>query len=164
MSLAELVRWTAQSLRSDAPSIFEEVRLRVQVPESLRVEADPSMLRHVLVNLLFHGAVHAGTEGDVVVSAAPAEDDPAAVRIRVFSSGPALEAEAERRAFEPFFATRAGGSGLGRAVVRRLVEEQHGRVAIDHDVAAGLSLSVWLLRGRAADAALPTPAAPRGGT
>ncbi|MEO0325722.1 MAG: HAMP domain-containing sensor histidine kinase [Myxococcota bacterium] len=142
--------------------MFEEVELRVEVPETLAVEADPGMLRHVLVNLLFHGAVHAGPgHRVVVVSAAPDEADAAAVRIRVRSSGAALGAEAKRRAFEPFFATRAGGSGLGLAVVRRLVEEQHGRVAIDHDVAEGLSVSVWLLcAGGPAEAASPGPARP----
>ena len=140
------------------PASAKGVDLRVEMPEALLVEADPGMLRHVLVNLLFHGAVHAGGAGEVVVRAAPCEADEGAVRVRVQSSGPVLEAEARARVFEPFFATRAGGSGLGLAVVKRLVEEQHGRVVLDSDAGEGVSFSLWLLRGGA-----PSPGATRGG-
>ncbi|MEM1413891.1 MAG: PAS domain-containing sensor histidine kinase [Myxococcota bacterium] len=153
--LAELARWSAESLVNDTPSVSEGVQIAIEVAEDVLVEADPGMLRHVLLNLLLHGCVHAGPGGKVVVSAAPDARDPEAVRLRVRSSGPSYDAETERRVFEPFYSARGGGSGLGLAVVQRLVEEQNGRVALDHDVESGVSISAWLLRATQRAETLP---------
>jgi signal transduction histidine kinase len=65
------------------------------------------------------------------------------VRVRVANDGDSLLEEVAARVFEPFFTTKATGSGLGLAVVRRLIEDQGGRVTLDRDQ-PGVSFSIWL--------------------
>jgi signal transduction histidine kinase len=52
------------------------------------------------------------------------------MRVIVEDDGPGMSEEVLRRSAEPFFTTRANGSGLGLALVRALVEECGGNVRI----------------------------------
>ena len=56
--------------------------------------------------------------------------DGTTVDIHIANDGPGLEPQVAVRVFEPFFSTRPSGSGLGLAVVRRLVEDQGGGVEL----------------------------------
>jgi signal transduction histidine kinase len=67
------------------------------------------------------------------------------VRVRVGDSGPGIAADAMEHIFDPFFTRRAGGSGLGLALVQRAVEAHGGVVYIDetrpfHPTGAALTL------------------------
>jgi signal transduction histidine kinase len=46
--------------------------------------------------------------------------------------------------FEPFFTTRAQGTGLGHAVVKRIVEEHRGRIFVDSATGRGTSFIIEL--------------------
>src|SRR5204863_7672318 len=49
-----------------------------------------------------------------------------AARVSVRDDGPGLSAEIRARLFEPGMSTKAGGWGIGLALARRIVEQQHG--------------------------------------
>jgi signal transduction histidine kinase len=53
------------------------------------------------------------------------------VGIEIEDSGPGLDSEARARAFEPFFSTKTGGSGLGLALVRKIAEDHGGGASIE---------------------------------
>ena len=59
-----------------------------------------------------------------------AERDGGAVRIRVADTGAGMDAEALARAFEPYFSTKASGTGLGLPIAKRNVELNGGTIAI----------------------------------
>ena len=88
--------------------------------------ADPDILRAALLNLTMNACQASGKSGvDLHVAA-----DNGTCRIAVRDRGPGIPADVRDRLFEPFFTTREGGTGLGLAVVQRLLELQGGEVVL----------------------------------
>ncbi|MBN1808041.1 MAG: PAS domain S-box protein [Planctomycetes bacterium] len=102
--------------------------LEVDAPFDLTVRLDPDHLRQILLNLGLN-ALQAGA-GKVVLSARSTGTDGAGI-VEVADDGPGMDRDVLKRIFEPFFTTRTGGTGLGCAVVRKMVEDQGGRVEVD---------------------------------
>jgi signal transduction histidine kinase len=93
------------------------------------VRGEERLLRRALRNLLENARRYGG--GEIRVDL---EDKAAAgVEIRVSDNGPGVPEAYRERIFEPFFrlpghAERAGGVGLGLALVRQIIERHHGRI------------------------------------
>jgi signal transduction histidine kinase len=55
-----------------------------------------------------------------------------------------IPTELLHRVFEPFFTTKAQGTGLGLAVVRRILEEHQGDIAVDSAPGRGTTFTIRL--------------------
>ena len=66
--------------------------------------------------------------------------------LEVSDDGVGMDAETVKRAFEPFFTTwsDAGGTGLGLAVVKSIVADHGGTVAVESEPAKGARFAVQL--------------------
>ncbi|HSG82349.1 MAG TPA: HAMP domain-containing sensor histidine kinase [Gemmatimonadota bacterium] len=115
----------------------------VRVPADLAVLADPAALRQVLLNLLLNAfaACAASPGAAVTLEAARSGRE---VEIRVKDTGVGMDGETLRRAAEPFFTTRADGSGLGIYLARTLTERMAGRMVIRSQAGAGTQVAVIL--------------------
>jgi signal transduction histidine kinase/DNA-binding response OmpR family regulator/HAMP domain-containing protein len=109
--------------------------LRLDMPEPLPpVEADADRLRQVLMNLLSN-AVKFSPHGGAVTVGARHEGDH--IRLWVADRGVGIPAEALPQLFSKFFRVdnqetrRVGGTGLGLALVKEIVEAHHGRVWVE---------------------------------
>lgn len=67
-----------------------------------------------------------------------------AIRISIRDNGPGLDAAARERIFEPFFTTKTQGTGLGMAIVQRIVAAHGGRVAVGSSAGPGAEIIVTL--------------------
>lgn len=108
------------------------------------LDADGSLLRRVLDNLLENGMRHGAPPLTV-----RAEAIPAGVRFTVADAGQGFPADDLPRVFEPFYRADAsrsretGGVGLGLALCRRIVEAHGGRIeARNGDRGATISFTV----------------------
>jgi nitrogen fixation/metabolism regulation signal transduction histidine kinase len=114
----------------------EQGRLACRLPADLpAIEGDPTQLRQVIHNLVQNGldAIAARADGRVTVmtEVARREDGaPRAVRLRVSDNGPGFADHVIKRASEPYVTTKAKGTGLGLAVVKKIAEEHHARLRI----------------------------------
>jgi two-component system sensor histidine kinase PilS (NtrC family) len=93
---------------------------------------DPAQMKQVLLNLLLN-ALEAMEDGGRVriVRPGPGEGRPRGaglVEIWVQDEGPGVPPGEELRIFEPFFTRKPGGTGLGLAVVQRIVEAHDGQI------------------------------------
>ncbi len=117
------------------------------------VPADARQLRQALLNLLLN-AIQATPKGGRVLLAARVEALPEGevARIDVVDTGPGISAEVADRVFQPFFTTKASGTGLGLAVVKRIVEAHRGEVFLESALGKGARFVIRLPLGSLATA------------
>ncbi len=126
--LDDVLLWTRKEARSRGVTIGMAACAQA-VPA---LWADPNRLKQVLLNLVIN-AIHAMPEGgriEIGMCAGPGpaadlEGDVPKLRICVRDSGVGIAPEVLPKIFDPFYTTREDGSGLGLAVVRKIVQ-QHG--------------------------------------
>jgi signal transduction histidine kinase len=105
------------------------------------LHADPDLVCQVLIGLLSNAAEAAGPGGEVRLEVGVAGGG---VEIGVADSGAGVPADLRERVFEPFFTTRARGTGLGLAVARQIVEAHGGQIAVGDRPGGGARFSIRL--------------------
>ncbi len=124
--------------------------VEASLPEDLpAVAGDEPTLRTLIENLLSNAIKYGGENGRVVVSAG---SDDRHVRIAVRDRGPGIPDAELPRIFEPFYrgsGTGADGSGLGLALVQRIVEALGGRIAVESRPTDGTTFTIHLPRASA---------------
>ncbi len=134
----------------DSLEMFHErlVRSRIQVELSLAdpcpmVLADADQMSQVMINLVMN-AVHAMPEGGTLrVTLAP---EPQMVRLTVADTGHGIPREVIKKIFDPFFTTKefGKGTGLGLTVVKGIIEEHQGSIAVESQEGAGTTFTILL--------------------
>jgi two-component system sensor histidine kinase HydH len=66
------------------------------------------------------------------------------VQLRISDTGVGMDAEAIARIFEPYFSTKAIGTGLGLTIAKRNVEANGGTIAVTSDRGKGTSVTITL--------------------
>lgn len=108
----------------------DPVQVDLDMSAPLRLFADPDALRQIVWNLLNNAAQAMESGGTITISTRTIHN---LVEITVADEGPGIAPEALDQLFEPFFTTRQQGTGLGLALVHRLMERHGG----DVDVTSG---------------------------
>lgn len=103
---------------------------------------DREQIAHVWVHLLTN-AVQASPEGtDLSLSSDLLSNG--SWKCRLQNEGPPIPPDALPRAFELFFSTRPGGTGLGLALCQRIVEEHGGSIDLQSSAGSGTAVTVVL--------------------
>jgi two-component system sensor histidine kinase HydH len=120
-----------ESLAAVMPAAPPTVRLELALAEVGPASYDPRLMRQVFVNLATN-AVQAMPQGGLLkVSLDRVAGDPARVKVAFEDTGHGIPADVLPRIFEPFFTTRARGTGLGLALVKRIIEGHRGSVSAE---------------------------------
>lgn len=121
-------------------------RLSEQVTCDTSCEVDCFAMSQVFRNI-FENAVEASPEqGEVTIRCSEARGNNGnEICITITDQGPGLTAEQQARIFEPFFTTKAKGTGLGMAIVQRIVQSHGG--AISARSCGGAQIEITLPRG-----------------
>jgi PAS domain S-box-containing protein len=135
--IATLLGYEAQERR---------ISLETSIAEGLpAVLGDETQISQVLVNVVVN-AFQAMPEGGTCRIAAAeqqAEGRPW-VEITVQDTGVGITRDRLERVFEPFYTTKAGGSGLGLAVAYRIVEDHGGRLHVGSAPGSGATVVIRL--------------------
>lgn len=128
-------------------AVDHEARARrihiAQSGEEVQIDADQTMLRVVLINLLSNAIRH-GPVGTTIAVTVRREDSVAA--IDVHDDGPGVLPMDVGRIFDPWYqgSSDSGGLGLGLWIVRRLVEWHGGSVSVDSQRGQGSTFRILL--------------------
>jgi signal transduction histidine kinase len=113
----------------------------VEVVGQGMVTGNAQKLRQVVVNLLRNAAEAAGRGGRVEIRV---EASASGAELSVTDSGPGLSDEVRARLFEPFFTRKDGGTGLGLAVSKGIVEAHGGVLEAECPPGGGARFTVRL--------------------
>jgi len=119
-------------------------RLRVEIrayADLAAVTADRRALRSILDNLLSNAIRYTPDEGEILLAAEEIKDF---VQFTVRDTGRGIEAERLSNIFDRFNPFSESGSGLGLALVRRLVESLGGQIAVESRLGAGTTFRFTL--------------------
>jgi two-component system, NtrC family, sensor histidine kinase HydH len=112
------------------------------------VGGDEGLLRQALLNLARNAAeacAEAAGGGRVVVRGEIARSEEIGFqRITIVDNGPGITADAMPRLFRPFFTTKANGTGLGLAVVQKIIVQHGGQVEARNESGGGAAFIVTL--------------------
>lgn len=89
---------------------------------------DPVQMARVFDNLLLNAMAHTGAQGEITLGASRTREG--ALLLWVEDNGPGIPEPLRDTLFEPFTTTRAGGTGLGLALVREIVQGHGGEVTL----------------------------------
>ncbi|MDF0675633.1 MAG: PAS domain S-box protein [Nitrospira sp.] len=107
------------------------------------VLADADQISQVLLNLIMN-ALHAMPEGGTL--RVGLEQEQAMVKLTIADTGHGIPSEVIRRIYDPFFTTKefGKGTGLGLTVVKGIIEEHQGSIAVESEEGNGTSFTVLL--------------------
>jgi PAS domain S-box-containing protein len=112
------------------------------------VSGDDALLRQAILNLARNAAEAASDNpagGRVIICGEIDKAGPQlGQRISIADNGPGIPAEALTKIFMPFYTTKTNGTGLGLAVVQKIVLQHGGSVEARNQPAGGAEFLVWL--------------------
>jgi signal transduction histidine kinase len=137
-----------------APVDFTELLAelaRTTLPSNMRarLDLDPATpvllghydpLRRAFSNILRNAAEACDGEGELEIIAAP--DNGGGVRIEIRDHGPGVPAGIADRVFDPYFTAKAGGTGLGLALVKQTIEMHGGTISLTETPGGGATFQV----------------------
>lgn len=142
VDLAALSRELVEMLRSHP--LAQERTIRMQTPERLMASVDAQQIQQVLWNLL-RNALEATPKGSQVeFLVREQEGEQRCVVFEVRDHGAGIASQVQSRLFEPFQTTKPDGTGLGLAVVHRIVEKHEGVVTLENVADGGARALVIL--------------------
>jgi len=103
------------------------------------VPLDARLVRQAVLNVAIN-AVQAMPRGGRLRVKLRREPDAALLEIE--DSGAGIPEEVRHRIFEPFFTTKASGTGLGLAVVKRIVDGHGGEIAVSSPPGGGTVFAI----------------------
>ncbi|RJQ13285.1 MAG: sensor histidine kinase [Nitrospiraceae bacterium] len=107
------------------------------------IMADQMQLQQVFLNLLLN-AVDAMSGGGTLTINTSRNPDGKAIRIEIGDTGKGINRELVKKIFQPFFTTKAKGTGMGLAITRRIVEEHGGGISIESEQGKGTTFTIVL--------------------
>ena len=139
-SLADLVDEVVEPYRA---GLAGRVQIESHVPATLPpLMIDRMLIGRALTNVI-ENALHAMPNGGTLtIDAALAPDH--MVQLRVSDTGIGMDAEAIAKIFEPYFSTKAIGTGLGLTIAKRNVEANRGAIAVSSEKGRGTSVTMTL--------------------
>lgn len=105
------------------------------------MDGDRDLLASAFENIVTNAVQAMGDSGVLTLTT---RDEAGGVKVSLFDSGPGIEPRYLERVADDFFTTRADGSGLGLAFVRRIARAHGGRLSISSELGRGTTVSLEL--------------------
>ncbi|MCF8063252.1 MAG: PAS domain-containing protein [Deltaproteobacteria bacterium] len=125
------------------------IRLESRLPEAGTVDMDADRMGQVLLNL-FLNAVEAMPGGGTLEVTAEIDEANRVARFTVRDTGKGITKDDLAHVFDPYFTTKSSGTGLGLAVVHKIVESHGGELRVESAKGEGTTVTIELpwTRGR----------------
>lgn len=104
------------------------------------IDTDPNQLSEILGNILINAFQAANNQqGDIAVSI---DVNPTTYAITITDNGAGIDAETLEKVFDPFFSTKAKGTGLGMTIANELIHLHNGSITIHSEEGQGTAITI----------------------
>ncbi|MDK9700075.1 MAG: ATP-binding protein [bacterium] len=138
--LNDVADWVANDLQDKQSKIAIDLDLPV---ENIPVKLDKELMREALLNLA-KNAKQAMSKGGLLLFGLRWDLMKNRVIVTVSDTGVGIAPENQERIFNPFFTTRSTGTGLGLAVVSKIVRLHHGTISVSSEIGVGSQFTMEL--------------------
>ena len=101
------------------------------------IRGDATTLQQVVLNLITNASDAIAGAGEIRIETRVVSEQAGAVRLSVSDTGSGIPAEALPKIFDPFYTTKAEGTGLGLSVSHGIVRDHHGTIDVESRPGAG---------------------------
>lgn len=140
MDVREVVDKAVQSCRMKAGE--KNVALAVEAPHTPVVSAiDAANIQRALTNLI-NNAIEASSSGQTVIVSLDLKKP--VLLLRIIDTGSGMDSQTAENVFVPFCSRKAGGTGLGMPIAKKLIEAHGGRIRVRSKPAEGTVIDIEL--------------------
>ena len=129
------------TLIRDIQQFYPDLGWQCAVADDAVVNADPNMLRQILINLV-KNAIEADAQHICIENVGDSKSP--TTRLLVSNDGQPILAEARKSIFVPFFTTKRTGSGIGLSLSRRMMVQQGGSLSLQDQPQSGYHTTLLL--------------------
>jgi signal transduction histidine kinase len=141
VGLRAICERAAEEIRADARALGGDVAVHGEFGV---VDGDEVLLRQAFSNLLRNALDACATAPGGPSIVIQSEVEGAVTRIAVNDNGGGIPLQLRERVFQPFFTSKRSGTGLGLALVQKIIVFHNGRVVAGASPAGGASLQITL--------------------
>ena len=135
----------------DLEELLDELG-RTSIPDTVTARFNPAKGRHTIVghydplrralgNILRNAVEAMGGSGTLDLSVGERDGG---VEVAIADHGPGIPADRKARIFDPYFTSKADGTGLGLTLVRQTVEAHGGSILVGDTPGGGATFRIWL--------------------
>lgn len=140
INLTRVLEESISVVKQDSRFPFLE-DLTLEKTENVMMIAYPDKLKQIFLNILVNSAqaLESSEKKELRVVLGT---EPDAIRIRFIDSGIGMTPETKIKVFEPFHTTKPKGTGLGMAIVLKLIEMHRGQIFVESELGIGTTIEI----------------------
>lgn len=120
----------------------QNIALRQELAPGLpQIALDRTQIEQVILNLILNAAQAMPNGGTLTIAT---HSDAAGVCLSITDTGVGITPEARQRLFDPFLTTKPAGTGIGLALVHKIIEAHKGRIEVESAPGKGATFRVLL--------------------
>jgi two-component system sensor histidine kinase HydH len=139
VNFAELVQHTIKLIAADAQKNRISVEIDVDA-DLLEVEVDPDKIKQVLLNIFLNSLAALKEGGKLTIELLPGTDD---LTVIISDNGAGIEKMDLPKIYDPYFTSKPAGTGLGLAVVQKIMEAHGGRIDVESTAGEGTKVFLY---------------------
>jgi signal transduction histidine kinase len=120
--------------------------IEIHEDEGVRLNADPDMIKQVIMNLVLNAVESMGQEGELTIATKFSEENTAGklFKISIIDNGSGIPQEILESLFDPFVKGKDQGVGLGLSISQRIAEQHHGWISALNNSGKGATFTLHL--------------------
>jgi signal transduction histidine kinase len=123
----------------------KEIQVETQLAtQTVTAEFDPFQMKQVMINLFTNAEEAMERGGRLKVTTAQVTTPDPKIRIEIEDTGPGIPPDAMANIFNPFFTTKSTGTGIGLAIVHRIITSHRGTIEVKNKPEGGASFVICL--------------------
>ena len=139
VQFAELVQHTIKLIAADAQKnkISVEIDAVANLPE---LEVDPDKIKQVLLNVFLNSLAALKESGKMIIELSPGTDN---LTVIISDNGTGIEKMDLPKIYDPYFTSKPAGTGLGLAVVQKIMEAHGGKIDVKSTIGEGTKVFLY---------------------